>query len=455
MADLFWNKRTKRVASCFPHAIGFDTCQKFELHHVNVTKNKAQFAGGVYLSTPNGIVAACGPTEEAWSAKEKCAATDACTRPFPFCSNVEGNTDDTGAPSDAGTRAVALHIEGGSSQLHPVASGDLLKVPCPDASNASCSQPLRVYIKDIFNNTITKGIEDANLTIGLISDDVVGDGRYEAENGIACVDYAKAWGISLDSNLTIVIESDHSINVTLGLTTRECYPGEITRADVCDDCPADQYSCSPSRDDCHGCERNAECPGGAVLIPAEGYWHSTPFSPVFHKCIYAEACRYEERRKRLAEFYNDTSALMSILDQMNTSDDGQKSRDPGIADYQQCSEGYEGPLCGSCQDGYGHSYNGECKRCPEEKSTTGSRLFLTVLWLFVLIGINCTVTLMSTGARVALVKYETRMAARNERRTLQRAPPVRNSAVHSAMLHGQSRAQLRQSMRGLINKCSV
>ena len=438
MTDLFWNERTERFASCFPHAFGFDTCQKFEFHHVNVTRNKAQFAGGVYLSDPKGIVAACGPTEKACYAEAAFSAANASTQPSACCVNVEGNTDETGAPSDAGTRAVALHIEGGSNRLKRNASGDLLEVPCPDASNASCSQQLRVHVKDIFNNTITEGIEDASLEIGLMSHDIVGDSRYKAENGIAFINNTRAWGISLNSTLTIVSESDHSINVTLLLTTRECYPGEITRADVCDDCPADQYSCSPSRDDCHGCERNAECPGGAVLIPAEGYWHSTPFSPVFHKCIYAEACRYEDRRKRLTEFYNDTSALSAILDQMNTSFDGQENRDPYLADYQQCSEGYEGPLCGSCQDGYGHSYNGECKKCPEEKSTTGSRLFLTVLWLFVLIGINCTVTLMSTGARVALVKYETRMAARNERRTLQRAPPVRNSAVRSAMLHGQS-----------------
>ena len=441
MTDLFWNKnRTKRIASCFPHAIGFDSCQKFELHHVNVTRNKAQFAGGVYLSNPKGIVAACGPLEEACYAEEIFLAANASTGSSVCCVNVEGNTDETGAPSDAGTRAVALHIEGGSNRLKRNASGDLLEMPCPDASNASCSQKLRVHVKDIFNNTITKGTEDASLEIGLMSHDIVGDSRYKAVNGIAFIDNTKAWGISLNSTLTIVSDRDHSINVTLLLTTRECYPGEIASAEVCDECPADQYSFFPFREKCQGCETNAECPGGAVLIPAKGYWHSTPFSPVFHECIHAEACRCEERRKRLTEFYNDTSALSAILDQMNTSDDGQKSGDPDLADYQQCSEGYEGPLCGSCQDGYGHSYNGECKKCPEEKSKTGSRLFLTVLWLFVLIGINCTVTLMSTGARVALVKYETRLAARNDRRTLQRAPPVRNSAVHSAMLQGQSGA---------------
>ena len=438
MKDILWNEGSERVASCFPHAIGFDICQKFEFRHVNVTKNKAQFAGGVYLSNPNGIVAACGPTEEAWSAEANYAATDPSARPFSFCSIVEGNTDETGIPSDAGTRAVALHVEGGSTRLKHVAGGDLLEVPCPDGSNTSCGDPLRVHVKDIFNHTITKGIEDANLEIGLISEEVIGRVRYKAREGIASINDTKAWGISRNSTLTIVSESDHSIKATLQLTTRECHPGEIAPAEVCDSCPVDQYSFSPSHEDCYVCEKNAECPGGAVLIPAEGYWHSTPFSPVFYRCIYVEACRYDDRRDRLAKFYADALALQSMLYQMNADVDGQ-GIDPDIADYQQCSEGYEGPLCGSCQDGYGHSYNGQCEQCPEGQGTAGSRLFLTVLWLFVLIGVNCTVTLMSTGARVALVKYEKRLAARNERRTLQRSPPVRNSAVRSAMLRGQSR----------------
>ena len=437
MKDILWNEGSERVASCFPHSPGFDVCQKFEFRHVNVTKNKAQFAGGVYLSNPNGIIAACGPTEEAWSAEANYAATDPSARPFSFCSIVEGNTDERGIPSDAGTRAVALHIEGGSTDLRQVASGDFLAMPRPDGSNASYDDPPRVHVKDIFNHTITKGIEDASLELDLMSDAIVGDVRYKAENGIAFINNTRAWGISQNSTLTIVSERNRNINTTLRLTTRECYPGEIVRAEVCYDCPVDQYSCSPTHDDCYVCEKNAECPGGAVLIPAEGYWHSTPFSPVFHKCIYAEACRYDDRREGLAKFYDDVPVLRSLLEQMNETVDGQ-GIDPDIADYQQCSEGYEGPLCGSCQDGYGHSYNGQCEKCPEEQSTTGSRLFLTVLWLFVLIGVNCTVTLISTGARVALVKYEKRLAARNERRTLQRSPPVSNSAVRRAMLHGQS-----------------
>ncbi|GLC74739.1 hypothetical protein PLESTF_001550200 [Pleodorina starrii] len=41
---------------------------------------------------------------------------------------------------------------------------------------------------------------------------------------------------------------------------------------------------------CLSCPSHAACPGGPLLIPTAGYWHSHPSSPLFHRCPQPAAC---------------------------------------------------------------------------------------------------------------------------------------------------------------------
>ncbi|GIL87678.1 hypothetical protein Vretifemale_15682, partial [Volvox reticuliferus] len=41
---------------------------------------------------------------------------------------------------------------------------------------------------------------------------------------------------------------------------------------------------------CKTCPSNAICPGGTLLLPAPGYWHSAPNSPWMHRCPQPSAC---------------------------------------------------------------------------------------------------------------------------------------------------------------------
>ncbi|GLI63811.1 hypothetical protein VaNZ11_006909 [Volvox africanus] len=50
----------------------------------------------------------------------------------------------------------------------------------------------------------------------------------------------------------------------------------------------DEESSCPSC--CQACPTNAICPGGALLLPAPGYWHSAPNSPRMHRCPQPAAC---------------------------------------------------------------------------------------------------------------------------------------------------------------------
>ena len=445
MTGPYWN--TDDRPNCASTILGFEFCQKFEFRNVTVANNKAEFAGGVYVSYVDGIVASCGPGKERFTLSEDAHAvtgTDVASR---SCSKIQGNSrfDGKQNTADAATRAVQLHVEGGRDRLKRVASGEALALPCQDRPNSSCSVPLRIHVKDAFNQTIDGGIEDANLDVSITSDDIVGDQRYSAEKGIVTIDNTQAWGINRDSTVTIASRRDSSIKVVLHLSTRECYPGEIEHDDVCNACPTDQYSFLPSRMKCESCEENAECGGGAVLVPREGYWHSTPFSPVFHKCTYFTACHYDRRREKLMQFYEDPEELKRQLDRLDRYLENNQMGGPDFSDYKQCDEGYGGPLCGSCQQGYGHSYTGECEACPERRSAAQLRFFFTVVFLFFVVGTNCIITLVSSRARVTLAKHEMKTAAKTATGTLSAISPARNPSATS------SRPNSRRS--GILQRC--
>jgi len=92
-----------------------------------------------------------------------------------------------------------------------------------------------------------------------------------------------------------------------------------------------------------------------------------------------EACTFKGRKRKLGAFFKDPSQLEV------------DNRTFENLEYEQCSEGYEGILCGSCADDYGHVVDGECVECKD--------LWVTAL----LIGIVCiwTLILLISTARQA------------------------------------------------------
>lgn len=45
---------------------------------------------------------------------------------------------------------------------------------------------------------------------------------------------------------------------------------------------------------CLNCPAHAVCPSGPVLLPAPGYWHSSPNSPLVLRCPNSDACTYDD-----------------------------------------------------------------------------------------------------------------------------------------------------------------
>eukprot|EP00878_Enallax_costatus_P017054 GHUV01017905.1.p2 GENE.GHUV01017905.1~~GHUV01017905.1.p2 ORF type:complete len:133 (+),score=27.74 GHUV01017905.1:846-1244(+) len=48
-------------------------------------------------------------------------------------------------------------------------------------------------------------------------------------------------------------------------------------------CPAGSFSLDPTDTSCSPCPANAECPGGDVIVPDAGYWHSARGSTQIHR----------------------------------------------------------------------------------------------------------------------------------------------------------------------------
>ena len=426
MKDFYWNRSNR--TSCFPALFGISACQRFSFHNVTVVRNRAEYAGGVFCSISNCIAFSCSPESQTKLVTPEPDVAATSTEVIrSYCSEIYWNEAlgrVNGDGANGGSKAVYLSVVGHEGPLKTVASGEKLAIPCEDGRNASCSLQLRIAVKDIFDQTITRGIADANLTLALISKAITGGLRYTAERGVAVIDSTFAWGIGVEDTLTIVSEQDPKIRLDIPFSTRKCFPGETTVGKECSKCPREFYGFDPSLP-CLPCESGAECGGGAAMVPMEGYWHSNPFSPVFRKCIKSTACAYTDRRQKLEAFHEDPARVQEALRDLQDDVDQTQWRTDSI-DYPVCNEGYRGLLCGSCDSGYGHSYTGDCEKCPSRDSSA-CLLFLSSVWLFVIIGINSAITVTSMRSTVERVKYERSATLRDRRRLFQRTNHVRRA----------------------------
>ena len=77
---------------------------------------------------------------------------------------------------------------------------------------------------------------------------------------------------------------------------------------------------------CLACMGHASCNGTDIVTLKQGYWRATPYSYSVYECAPMAAC-------------------------------------PGGNSTSQCNVGYEGPVCGRCQAGYGRGVGFACSQC--------------------------------------------------------------------------------------------
>ncbi|KAL3155043.1 hypothetical protein ABBQ38_011563 [Trebouxia sp. C0009 RCD-2024] len=163
---------------------------------------------------------------------------------------------------------------------------------------------------------------------------------------------------------------------------RACVIGEVAATPAtCTLCPAATFSLSPANSSCDTpCPNNAECLGGAILIPEQGYWHSAADSTYMASCPNPSAC--SGARHDLVACQNASYAASSTSGQTQGSPVNcslitpMDSQDATSYMRKQCAEGHYGPLCSLCiRDGpepYGRTGTWACQKCRSNSQILGA-----------------------------------------------------------------------------------
>ncbi|GMH39837.1 hypothetical protein BSKO_07741 [Bryopsis sp. KO-2023] len=229
----------------------------------------------------------------------------------------------------------------------------------------------KLSVRDIFNETVTSGIEDSELKVQVVSEAVSGQLVSGAVNGYVVFDAVTV--TALPGNYQLTFTAPSLPNITAKYTIRPCIIGEfnVTENRVCTNCTQGFYGIRP-KVQCDRCSPNAVCQGGPALAPKEGFWHSTPYSPQIHECLVEAACSYFNRTEILTDFFANRSKLNPSNDVLSNEV------------YPLCNEGYEGVLCGSCLPRYGHVGGGECADCGKRRSLNIFTIVLVAFWNLIL-----------------------------------------------------------------------
>ena len=93
------------------------------------------------------------------------------------------------------------------------------------------------------------------------------------------------------SGVCAVLQAVRSVAVDVAV--QACKPGQVVGLSgaVCDSCLPGLYSFVATNRSCEStCPSAAICPGGAVLYPEDGYFHSAVNSTLMHPCPNKASC---------------------------------------------------------------------------------------------------------------------------------------------------------------------
>eukprot|EP00210_Caulerpa_lentillifera_P003723 g3556.t1 len=228
-----------------------------------------------------------------------------------------------------------------------------------------------IEFRDAFGQNATAALNFTGQTSGTVET----DGRMKFSGTKLEGQALKTYILKLKFLLTeqeLIMEEPLTIIVIM----RECRIGEFTRIDSdvieCIECRAGTFGSNASRLKCTSCEDmdGGQCFGRAA-VPEDHYWHRSSLSLKMTRCIGQEACRYDGRFRTLNETETEAHLRGNNISYRN-------------GENIQCSKGYEGILCGSCESGYGREAD-RCRKC----ASRGVRylvFILLILWAILFLG---------------------------------------------------------------------
>ncbi|GIL90846.1 hypothetical protein Vretifemale_18555, partial [Volvox reticuliferus] len=251
------------------------------------------------------------------------------------------------------------------------------------------SIPVEVHIFDYYGQKVTLSMVDSpsSVLVTCTSLNALGQKAAEAVNGIANFTQLRVrdrvdMTYSLAFTARTALREMGEVAVSIGI--RPCRINEelVATGDACAPCMEGFYaipeqrviaktevasaastaSSQPSsgaggsRAECMRCPDGATCSSrhlGGVVVPQNGYWHSSPWSTNVMECQYADACMYSSRISDLAEFQKRL---------VNREATGAANASENYR-AMECATGYQGNLCASCKEGYGRTSPYICSRC--------------------------------------------------------------------------------------------
>ena len=113
-------------------------------------------------------------------------------------------------------------------------------------------------------------------------------------------------GFAKPGNYTVLINFDEDIlkEEEINVTVQNCTIGEasLRNGTLCEPCNAATYNVDvdDEESECRPCPDNGNCTT-KVIVPKQGYWHSSPCSPHIQRCLTTHACDCKNRTATLQE----------------------------------------------------------------------------------------------------------------------------------------------------------
>lgn len=192
-----------------------------------------------------------------------------------------------------------------------------------------------------------------------------------------------------NTTLFITASDPTLLPASLPITLTSCSAGYMQLPGQCQLCPVGTFSFTVDEPLCSLCPVGASC-NGTMLVPAAGYWQSTPRSAQVHACLNPAACARDAlHQQQLADWQATHYGRGAIVGKSREALG--RELEQYMAD--QCAAGYSGRMCGVCtQEPAAIEANrmshgmvgGACVACGERKTVIGTfvlvRLFDLGLW---------------------------------------------------------------------------
>eukprot|EP00210_Caulerpa_lentillifera_P006633 g6336.t1 len=333
-------------------------CGRLALLNTDFINNSASYSGSIIMMMdPNGVLISCNySSEENGFISSEQLESLSVIHPETLCPTWNGNqTLGESTSGIIGTIGVSLLLSMDPNDEAKLVGDSESGFVLINQRKRTQLPTINVTVLDANGNGPAQTMESIfDVEVTFLCDALRGRiTRATITRGVGNLVNVVGTGSSGNCTLQINPETRAIAPFNLTLQLLECRLGEenTVQGELCQECDAVSYNFNPINASCTPCPEDASCLHH-YIVPKEGYWHKSPCHHKVMRCLNDEACQYQERQQKLADFTQEYTDC--------NMDNAIQATYGGVL----CHKGYEGPLCGTCQPGYGLSLEFHCSTCP-------------------------------------------------------------------------------------------